>query len=140
SSDKVFQRAYSVDTDSYRVTSGEREVVAGDDARPSHQEDSVGETAIAKQELRQLRQLALQLNQRRATRVCHLAIARDFQLDSRLGGWRRRKQNAGTDGAAAVINFRLRQIERILSFNIARAHVIANRVTGDRALGIHKES
>jgi hypothetical protein len=41
-------------------------------------------------------------------------------------------QHPWTECARAVVHLRLRQIERVLAFDVARAHVVADRVADDR--------
>ena len=58
--------------------------------------------------------------------------AHDLQADLRgRRQWFRRNQYAGAQGAASVVHLGLGQIQRVFSFDTARAHVIANGVADD---------
>ena len=46
---------------------------------------------------------------------------------------------ARAEGGALVVNFRLRQIEGIFALDVARAHVIAERVAEDFSGGIDRK-
>ena len=56
----------------------------------------------------------------------------DFPFPRRR--FRRAHINPGTQRAGAVVDFCLWQIEQIFPFDVARAHVVANRVADDFAL------
>ena len=49
----------------------------------------------------------------------------------RVRQWARGHKNSRPQRAAAVVDLGLRQIQRILAFDIARAHIVANRVADD---------
>src|ERR1700678_4116532 len=42
-------------------------------------------------------------------------------------------QDTRAKSAAAVVDLGLRQVERVLTFDIARAHIVANVIAGDAA-------
>src|SRR5262249_28219936 len=62
------------------------------------------------------------------------ALADDLQMNFGLRGqWLRADKNAGAEAAALRVDFSLRQIERILALDVARTHVITDRVADDPA-------
>src|SRR5262249_24260783 len=50
-----------------------------------------------------------------------------------------RKRNHRSQGAAGIVDFRLREIKRVFPFDVPRAHVVADGVTDDLQLGREDE-
>ena len=112
----------------------ERKRVRRNDAGAGHEEGAVGKAVVAEQILDKSRWCALQLGERSVGGKCSRAAAHNLKTNRRRGRQRlRRDEHAGPERATAVVDLGLRQIERILSLDIARAHVVADGVADDLA-------
>ena len=99
-----------------------------------------GKTVVAKQPLGQRRQRALDLTDRRLAAEDRRAAAVDRDRNRRVRpGQRAVDDQTRAEGRAAGVDLRLRQIERVLAFDVARAHVVADRVAEDRAARVDRQ-
>ena len=83
---------------------------------------------------------ALELRERRLTREDCFAGALDEHLDFGRG-WEHlfRDEDTGTERAAPVIDFGLRQVERVRALDVARTHVVADGVADDFSAAVDHE-
>ena len=113
------------------------EVGGRNNAGARHQKRSVGEGVVATKPLHQVLEGAGHLTGGSLLVKHDLATPHDLQIDFDLGdrGKRRIEGDPGTEPSALVVALGLRQVERILPFDVARAHVVAHREADDSQLG-----
>src|SRR6185436_14984481 len=122
----------AADGDGNDVTVGQREVLPRDDARSRRQDRALRKVELHEQEVGQLVQRALDLRRPRLARERDAARARDLQGDRQIAqAIRVADVDAGADRARAVVDLRLRQVERVVALDVARRHVVADGVTDD---------
>src|SRR5690606_17534582 len=101
-------------------------------ARARHQERALGKAQLATQIARQVAERALHLRAPRLPLEHGFAAALDAQADrdvpERIFG---ADEDRRADRAAAIIDLRLRQVERVFALDVARRHVVARAVTDD---------
>src|SRR5690349_4968054 len=94
------------DRDADPVALLERERRGRDDPGAGHQEAAVWEAVVPEEPAGKLVRSAPKLGERRRAVEDHLPAADDLKVDLRGGRQRRiRQQNAGTEGAALVVDF-----------------------------------
>src|SRR3954465_7762756 len=131
-SDEIDQRADFIDANSYFVRVLERERARRHHARSSQEKAPVRKLVVSIEVINEGLRIALQLAE--IGRPCkdRFTATHDFQLDLRR--WRKRirgHEDSRTERATAAVNLRLRQVQGIFAFDVARTHVVADRVAND---------
>src|SRR5437764_2669735 len=131
--DRIAQHTQLVDLDLDHVTRLEREGTIGHQGRASAQNHAIWERVLAKETLDQLRQASLDLTRAGLTIPARAVCPRDAHADAqrvriRHGPGRR---HARAERAAARVHFGLRQVQRVIAFDAARAHVVGDCVADD---------
>src|SRR5262249_37184479 len=112
-----------------------------DNARSCHQKASQWKAVVAIEVFRQQLRLTFEFRQRGFASEGDLFAARDSEADLRfLRQWIGSKQNAWAKRAAALIDLRLRKVERVFTLDIARAHVVSDGVANDFAAAAQHQS
>src|SRR5690606_37188444 len=126
--DRIRQSPNGLDRDSNLVAVREREVVRRHDAGAGHEPRTVRKRILPIQVFREQRQRPFHLTDLGAAREDDLAPASDLHRDLRLAGRQLLGQHeAGSERGAPRIRLGLRQVERVLALDVARAHVVADR-------------
>src|SRR5450755_3156771 len=115
----IDERSDAGDGDLDFIAARQAERIGWNDAGAGQQETAGRESVVPIEVANQVRGIALQRFKRGRTRKGALAVALYLQPD--LGGCGQRRishQNARPERAASVVNLGLRQIERILAFDI----------------------
>jgi hypothetical protein len=116
----VFQRTDRRDGDADAVSASQGEAGWGNDAGAGHQKAALGEGVVAVQIVDQRSRIALQFAERHLARERQASGA--VNLDGDFGPRRQRAfahQDTRAESAATVVDLGLRQIERVLTFDIA---------------------
>src|SRR5262249_32935410 len=106
------------------------EVVGWDNACAGQQDDALGEAVVAAEPVDEVVERPGHLRQGGRSGEHNGAAALDRQVD---GDLRQRRHgvgegNDGAEGAGVVVDLGLRQVERVLALDVARTHVVADRV------------
>src|SRR5690606_35864065 len=134
----IDERADAVDADLDAVVGVQGERIRRHDARARREKRALREAVVDHEEPDELRGAALHHRERRRALERRGRVALDRETDRGVCRQRRaRDQNAGPEREALIVGFRLRQVERVLAFDVARAHVVADRVADDLAAPVH---
>jgi len=121
------------------VAGGEGEIVWGDNAGAGEKIAAVREGILAGEPGGEFGEGALHAIEGSFATKNDGARAGDFDGNFSIGGERLPDDEAGAQCAAAAIDLGLREVERILAFDVAAAHVVGNGVAEDRAVGVDRE-
>ena len=112
----------------------EGEGVGRDDAGAGQEEAAAGKAVVAEEIFDEWadRVSFRRSGGRRKTYLARLRISADL-----CGGGHgfAADEDAGAEGAAAVVDLGLREVERVFAFDVARAHVVADGVADDLRRG-----
>src|SRR5581483_10131117 len=129
STNTILEHPNPVNADANQIAMSQGKIITRHNARPGHQVCAMREAVVPKKIADQLLKLALDLRQSRAAAEGRLSFPLNFKADGcALRQRLLRKQNRRPNRAASVIDFRLRQIQRVLAFNIPRAHIVSDGV------------
>ena len=134
--DGIGQSANPIDGNVDDVFFGERKATVGNDSGSGQHERAVGQVIVADEPLDQVLEIAGHLRDTRFARENRFVVSNDLEVNSDLvARWHGVGQSdPRSDAATLIVDFGLGQIERIVPFDIAAAHVVADRVPDDLAL------
>src|SRR5207237_6000698 len=103
---------------------------------------SIWEVVLKKEVCYQFIKAALEFSRACLAFPVWLVIALDGQVDGEVVGiwYFPGGSNTGTQSAAASIELGLRQVQRILAFDTARADIVANRIADDLPMCVDNQS
>jgi hypothetical protein len=139
--DGVDQRADALDGDAHDVAAGQGERQFGHQRRPGGQDHPVREHVGPVQVTGQLAERAVQPGRRGRSGPDLSAVPADDQPDReavRVGHLPGRADHRA-QRAAAQVDLGLRQVQRVLALDRARAHVVAHRIAADLARGVEDQ-
>src|SRR5207249_11033456 len=139
--DGIEQRPNAVDLDLDNVAGLERKAAVGDDAGTGEQESAGRKRVVATEPTDQILECAGHLLDARATIESNLAAAVNDKADADVVAGRHAngKRNPRPQTARLAVALGLRQIERIVALDVARAHVITDRKTDELQLARHDQ-
>jgi hypothetical protein len=139
-SDGVCEEADAFDGDPDFVSALECKGVGRDDSCARKEKAAVGEALITEEVFDECRRIAFQFGQRGGARELCVISAKDVEFDPRgCGHGFVADEDAGAEGAASVVDFGLRKIERVGAFDVAGAHVVADGVADDLAARVDEK-